>query len=184
MSEARPEDILGYPLENTSQNKNIVTQSSVRVDETVTTLEDKVTHIQAVINYWRAKITQNERVITLFCVITGILFSYAINKCTRNLDIPASVYWLSAALIISFALLLISDGSLPLIVLVRFAISVYFGHYFMMWVVSIDGHYFGWLTADVCRYPISVAVTAGVIAGIFIGYIAKSFEEIRAARGK
>ncbi len=184
MSEARPEDILGGWSENNSQSKSIVTQSSVKVDEGVKTLEDKVIHSQAVINYWRAKITQNEKAITFFCVIISILFSWAVNRCTGNFNIPSSVYVLSAIIILVVALLLIADGALPLIVLVRFVVAAFAGHYFMMWIVSIDGHYFGWLTADVCRYPISVDVTAGVIAGIFIGYIAKSFEEIRAARGK
>lgn len=183
MSEARPEDVLGYQPKGDNQNKNIVTKSSVKVDENVKTIEDKVINSQNLINYWRIKITKNEKTITFFCVMIGILFSWAINRCTGNLNIPSSVYVLSAIIILVIALLLIAEEALALIVLVRFAVAMFLGHYFMMWLVAIDGRYFSWFASEVCRYPVSVDVTAGIVAGIFIGYIAKSFEEIRAARG-
>lgn len=184
MSEVNPEDILRNKRDNNISDKRIVTQSSAKVDESVKTIEDKVLYGQDVINEWRLSITQNERGITLFCMIIGILFSYAINRCTGNINIPSSVYVLSAAIVLFAALLLIADGALPLIVLVRFAVSAFFGHYFMMLIVAIDGHYFMWFATDVCRYPFNIDVTAGIIAGICIGYIAKSFEEIRAVRTK
>ncbi len=187
MTEETPEDIFsqvdGGKKSNLPANRT-VTQSSAKVDESVKTLEDKSTYIQEFINYWRGKIMQNERIITLFCVIIGMYFSWAVNICTGNFDIPLSVYILSGVIVFVVALLLIAPGALPLIVIVRFAIFMFFGHYCMMWLVAIDGRAFGLLTTDVCRYPISLDVTSGVIAGVFIGYIFKSFEEIRAARGK
>ncbi len=180
-----PEDIFSQIDGNkTNLPAKTVTQSSAKVDESVKTLEDKSTNAQEVINYWRKKIMQNEEVITFFCVIIGMYFSWAVNICTGNYDIPPSVYILSSVIVFVVALLLIAPGALPLIVIVRFAIFMFIGHYFMMWVVSIDGHSFRFLTSDVCRYPFSFDVMSGVIAGAFIGYIYKSFEEIRAARKK
>lgn len=178
-----PEDIFSQ-IEGGTPNlpeKRAVTQSSARVDESVKTLEDKILSGQEIINEWRKKITQNEKAITIFCVLTGIIFSYAVNRCTGNLNIPPSVYALSVVVILSIALLLIADGSLPLVVLVRFAVSLFFGHYFFMWLVAVDGHSFRWLATDVCRYPVSVDLVMVFIAGSCAGYIGKSFEEIRAA---
>ncbi len=181
MSEANPDDILGYSQEVIPENR-IVTQSSAKVDEGVKTLEDKVISWQDIINYWRGKITKNKGFITVFCVVIGMFFSWAVNRCTGNFDIPISVYVLSAVIVVTTALLLIADGALPLIVLVKFAVAAFAGHYFMMWIASIDGHYFQLFTTNTCRYPFSVDMGMVFAAGSCAGYIGKSFEEIRAAR--
>lgn len=181
MSEANPEDILINSHENLPENR-IVTQSSAKVDEGVKTLEDKAIYVQGVANYWREKILQNEKLITFFCVIIGVFFSWAVNRCTGDFNIQASVYILSSIIVFAFVLLLIAPGPLPLMIIVRFAVAAFIGHYFMMWIVSIDGHFFHYFATDTCRYPFSVDMGMVFLAGSCAGYIGKSFEEIRAAR--
>ena len=184
--EETPEEIFSQ-IEGGKQKlleRKTVTQSSARVDEGVRTLEDKVIGWQEIINYWRSEVARKQTGITSFCIILGCFFSLAVNRCTGNLDISPPVYALCAALLLAGGFLLIADGPLRLIVLVKFTAAAFFGHYLMMWVISIDGHTWGLFTSDICRYPISIDVSVGVVAGTLIGYIWKSFEEIRAARGK
>jgi len=120
----------------------------------------------------------------MFFVLVGMFFSWAVNRCTGNFDISTAVYILSALIVFVIALLLIAPGALPLKVLVGFATSAFIGHYAMMWLVAIDGHFFKWFTSDTCRYPFSVEMLMVFLGGACAGYIGKSFEEIRAARGK
>ena len=86
---------------------------------------------------------------------------------------------MSGIIIISWSLLLITEGSLPLVVLVKFGVSIAAGHVAMMWIIAIDGHTWGLLTTDVCRYPLTTDSFMVWLVGGGSGYIAAKFEEIK-----
>ena len=186
MNEARPEDILGdeFPQGNNLPARRPVTNSSAKIDESVSSVAEKVEYWQNYINYWRKTITQNESVIIISCILFGIVYSYAINECTGNLGFPVYAYVLVGFIVASLSLLLIADGSLPLTVLVKFAVSVAFGHVLMMNMIAVDGHTFRWLATDVCRYPLTPDSIMVYIVGGGSGYLLAKFEEIRAAGKK
>lgn len=181
--EETPEEIFSQ-IEGEKQNlpaKRTVTQSSARIDESVSTVADKVEYWQEHINYWRKTITQNESVIIISCILFGLLYSYAINECTGNLGFPIYAYVLVGFIVIALSLLLIADGSLPLTVLVKFAVSIAFGHVMMMNIIAVDGHTFRWISTDVCRYPLTPDSIMVFVVGSGSGYLLAKFEEIRAA---
>ena len=80
------------------------------------------------------------------------------------------------------SLLLIADGSLPLVVILKFVSSFTVGHASMMILIAIDGHTWGLFTTDVCRYPVTTDAIMWVILGGSGGWILKSYEEIRLKR--
>ena len=180
-----PEDIFEQVHEGTGSNlpakqsNRNITKSSIRIDESVQTIEDKVTYWQELINHWRITIIQNERVIIIFCIVFGFFYSYAINECTGNIHIPAYSYVMIASIIVLLSLLLITEGALPLVVLVKFAISVAGGHVSMMLLIAADGHTWNLFTTAVCRYPISSDSIMVYLVGGGSGYIFAKFEEIR-----
>ncbi|MCK5612203.1 hypothetical protein KAR91_60590 [Candidatus Pacearchaeota archaeon] len=182
MSEARPEDILGNESYqgNNLPAKRPVTNSSAKIDESVSSVAEKVEYWQNYINYWRKTITQNESVIIIFCILFGLVYSYAINECTGNLGFPVYAYVLVGFIVAALSLLLIADGSLPLTVLVKFAVSVAFGHILMMNIIAVDGHTFRVLSTYVCRYPLTPDSIMVYIFGGGSGYLLAKFEEIRA----
>ena len=184
MSEARPEDILGgnsHQEGNLPAKRNVTTNTSAKVDESVSSVADKVEYWQEYINYWRKTITHNESVIIISCILFGLVYSWAINECTGNLGFPIYAYVLVGFIVIALSLLLIADGSLPLTVLVKFAVSVAFGHVLMMNIIAVDGHTFRILSTYVCRYPLTPDSAMVFILGSGSGYLLAKFEEIRAA---
>ena len=110
----RPEEIFEQ-IHNEGSSKNLparikqpLTQTSVKVDEGVKDFGEKVIRWQELINYFRVIISQNELIIITFCFLFGAIFSYAINECSMGFNIPASVYILSALLVLSGSLLIIA----------------------------------------------------------------------------
>jgi hypothetical protein len=184
MSDDRsPEDIFSQIEKGSSPNlpanRQTVTQSSKKVDEGVKTVEDKVIQWQQHINHWRLAITQNEQIIVVFCVLFGICYSYAINECTGNFHFPVYAYVTTIITIVSVSLLLIAPGELPLVTLVKFAVSIAFGHVAMMTLIAVDGHTWHWFTTDTCRYPITTDSIMVALVGAGAGYMFAKFEEIR-----
>ena len=76
---------------------------------------------------------------------------------------------------------MIADEALPLIILIKFIISAWLGHYGMMWIIALDGHTWQLFTSATCKYPISADLIFVFIVGSGVGYAGKTFEEIRAA---
>ncbi len=181
MSNPTPDEIFGQVIVKTKYlPTKTVTKSSAKVDESVKTIEDRVRNWQEILNNWRIAIIQNEQAIIILCIIFGIVYSYAINECTGNLNFPIYVYVLTGIIVALFSLLLITEGSLPLLVLVKFAVSIALGHYAMMWVIAVDGHTWEFFVVYVCRYPMTWESIAVYIVGGGCGYISAKFEEIKA----
>ena len=164
------------------QQSKAITQSTVKVDEGIKTVEDRVINWQVILNNWRITIVQIEPVIIVICVVLGWLLSYTVNKCTGVFNPPWYVYMMAGVIVISWFFLLITEGVLSLIVLVKFITATAAGHYSMMWVIAVDGHTFKFFTMNVCKYPIASDIISGLFPGLIIGYIFKTFEESRAGK--
>lgn len=164
------------------QGNNLITRSSEKLDDGVKSVEDRVYYWQDMINNWRITIMQNEQLIVSFCILWGLIFAYAINECTGNLNFPWYVYGLVVIIMVLCSLLLIADGSLPLVVILKFVSSFTVGHASMMILIAIDGHTWGLFTTDVCRYPVTTDAIMWIILGGSGGWILKSYEEIRLKR--
>jgi len=178
-----PEEIFSQVEKGSSPNlpakRQTVTQSSAKVDEGVQSIEGKVIQWQQHINHWRLAITQNEQTIIMFCVIFGACYSYAINECTGNLNFPVYAYVTTIITIVSIFLLLIAPDELPLVTLVKFAVSIALGHVSMMTLIAVDGHTWHLFTTDTCRYPVTTDSIMVFLVGGGAGYIFAKFEEIR-----
>lgn len=179
MSDTNPEDVfsqvegeseIDLPVEQDFKNK--ITAKSVKITDKVRTIEGISEYWQDILNNWRKAITQNEQIIIILCICIGIVYSYAVNKCTGNIDVPVYAYIMSGVIIVLISLLLIAEKSLPLLVLIKFGVSVAGGHLAMMYLVAADGHDWGLFTDAVCRYPVTtntlLAYTFGVGSGIII----------------
>ncbi|MCP4753980.1 MAG: hypothetical protein GY866_24105, partial [Proteobacteria bacterium] len=153
-----------------------------KASETVTTVDERVIKWQDVINQWRVTILQNETIINFVCLFAGIGYCYAINECTGQFEFPAIVYWLFGSLILTCCLLLISAGSMPLSVLVKFAVSGSVGHIGMMYLIALDGHYFQILAVAMCRYPATFEDLYKLAVGAGLGYLFAKYEETKELR--
>ena len=153
-----------------------VTSDSPKLDVGVKSVEDRLITWQERINDWRRKIIKNENIIIMFCVLTGAVFSYAINECTGDFDFPWYAYLMGFAIIALWSLLMITEGGLQLIVLIRFGVTLALGHYSMMWLVAIDGHSWHIFTFEICRYPMTQDLIAGFFVGIGSGFILAKFK--------
>lgn len=177
MVEKRPSDINGQLFSNDHERKQVsVSASSPKLDEGVRTIENKVRTGQDLINEWRIRIVKNEQAIIISCLLFGVLIAYAVNECTGDFDFPGYAYWMAGVIVFLLSLLLISGGSLPLIILIKFATSMVSGHLAMMFLIAIDGHGFGFFTTDTCRYPVTFDSITGCLFGVGIGYIAATFK--------
>jgi hypothetical protein len=156
--------------------KNTITATSSKIDEKVKTIEGKAQYWQDILNDWRKNITQNEQIIIITCFLIGAIYSYAVNKCTGNVDVPIYAYVMSGVIVIMMSFLLIADKSLPLLVLIKFAVSVAAGHLALMHLVAVDGHGWGWITSDVCRFPITTDKVLVWMFGIGCGVILTTFK--------
>ena len=184
LDEQKPSDILKQLGEETGVKlpAKTVTKSAAKVDESVSTIDDKVRGWQRTINHWRVVITQNERIIGVFCFIVGIMYSYSINECTRGIDFAWYVYFLFIALFVTLSALLIAEDELPFVVIVKFVASFTVGHFIMMFIIAVDGHSWMLISEKVCRYPATSDLAMGAVIGAFGGYLFKAFEEIRASK--
>ena len=183
MENETPADVFRQINEDSEPNlpaRQTVTKSSATVGEGVKTVEDRVRNWQIFINDWRISIIQKEDPIIIFCIILGGFYSWAVNECTGNFNVPFYAYVMSAIIIGFGALLLITEGSLPLVVLVKFAVAIALGHTGMMWAIAVDGHSFHFFTIEVCRYPLTTESFMVYLLGGGSGYIVAKFEEIRA----
>ena len=102
-----------------------------------------------------------------------------INECSGNVNIPGYTYMLVAVIVSLLSLLLIAEGSLPLVLLIKFAVSVAAGHVSMMFLIAVDGHTWHIISTEVCRYPITSDSVMVFLVGGGVGYIFAKFEEIR-----
>ena len=162
------------PVEQDHKNK--ITAKSVKIDNKVRTIEGITQYWQDILNNWRKTITQNEQIIIIMCIFIGIIYSYAVNKCTGNINVPPYAYVMSGIIIVLISLLLIAERSLPLLVLIKFAVSVAGGHLAMMYLVAVDGHGWGLFTDAVCRYPVTTNTIMAYIFGVGSGIIASNFK--------
>lgn len=182
-----PEDVFEQIFDDSKTTlpvqQKLLTPSTAKLDDGVKTVEDRVLYWQKMINHWRITIAQNEQVIIIFCIIFGLAYSYAINECTGNFNLPVYVYAMSIGLVFMASLLLIAEGGLPLLVLVKFGVSIATGHVAMMFLIAVDGHYWKLFVTDVCRYPVTTDSIMVFIVGGGAGYIFAKFEEIRSAGG-
>jgi len=185
MSDLKPEDVYDRLhgiqknlLENKGDSKNI-TRTSAKLDDGIKTIEDKVIYWQERINSLRISVMQNEQFVILFCILLGIVLAYSINECTGNIDIPAYVYVLIFLNLVWLSLLMIPEGSLPFIAILKLVSAYTVGHAWMMLMIALDGHFFKWFVTDVCRYPFTKDTIMWVILGAIGGYAVKSIEEIK-----
>lgn len=181
-----PEDLFDQLFEGKSSNlpaPRKYTKTTERVDKSIRTVEDRLMYWQTLLNNWRIAISQNEQIITVGCILFGLLYSFAINECTGNFEFPIYVYVLVGIIVIVTSLLLIAEGGLPLLTIVQFGVSLAFGHVSMMFLVAVDGHYWQLFTTDVCRYPVTTDSAMVFIVGGGAGYMFAKFEEIRATGG-
>ena len=175
-----PNDIFNqvYPGSSIEDGKEVVVSTksgSPMLDEGVKSVEERLMTWQERVNDWRKKIIQNEQVITLICVLSGMVYSYAINECTGDLDIAWYVYLMASVIVALGSLLVISEGGLLLIVLVKFGLAMSIGHYAVMWLVAVDGHYWAAFTYETCRYPMTPDLISGFIVGVGSGFTLAKF---------
>jgi hypothetical protein len=174
MNTQKPEDIFDqvYNKDQIPRNHSIsVDVENGAVDGSVKSIDNKITLWQELANEWRKAIIQNENIIISFWILFGLIYSYAINECTGNFHVPTYVYVMAGIIIMLVSLLLITEGSLPLLVLVKFGVSIAFGHVSMMFLIAADGHTFKIFTTDVCRYPITTDSVMIYMVGVGTGYI-------------
>ena len=178
MSKDSPEDIFNQVNGEVGTNLpaeedyNTITATSAKIDDKVRTIEGIAQYWQDILNDWRKMITQNEQAIILMCIVLGFIYSFAVNECTGNLDVPVYAYAMSAIIVFLVSLLLIAERSLPLLVLIKFAVSWAAGHLAMMYLIAADGHSWMIFTDNVCRYPVTtdsiMVYSFGVGSGIII----------------
>ncbi len=183
MDDKNPEDVFNQVeggseinVQESEVEKNTITATSVKIDEKVRSIEGLAQYWQDVLNDWRRTITQNEQAIIIMCIVIGSIYSYAVNKCTGNIDVPVYAYVMSGVIVILISLLLIADESLPLLVLIKFGVSVSGGHLSMMYLVAVDGHGLGLITSDVCRYPVTTDSILVWVFGVGCGIVIMSFK--------
>lgn len=145
------------------------------VNKNVKTVEEKVKSWQERVNQWRTAITRNETIIIILCMISGVLYSYAVNECTGNFNVPIYAYIMAIGMGLLCSLLLIAEGSLPLLLIIKFSASVVFGHFVMMFLIVADGP-IGFFTIASCTNPITSDTVLSWIFGSFTGYIAAHFQ--------
>lgn len=162
MSETKPGDLLDEVYGEGAKKRhqaNIVPvdveKHAAKIDGGVRTIEEKLTYWQEIGNEWRKAIVQNEHLISAFWFLFGMIYSYAINKCTGSFVIPGIAYLLSGIILVLLVFLMISEESLPLLSLIKIGLYGAFGHIMMMTAVAVDGHTWNLFTSDVCRYPFS-----------------------------
>jgi len=156
-----------------SQKKNLPV--STKPNKNVKTVEEKVKLWQEIANRWRTTITQNEKVIVIFCMLAGFVYSYAVNECTGNFDVPIYVYAMAFGIVILCSLLLIAEKTLPLLVLVKFSAAAAFGHVAMMFLIVADGP-IGVFTVATCSSPVTIDSVMVWLFGSGTGYIAANFQ--------
>lgn len=145
------------------------------INKNVQTVEEKVKSWQTRANQWRTTITQNEKIILIFCMLSGLAYSYTVNECTGNFNVPVYVYIMAFGILILCSLLLIADKTLPLLVLIKFSAAVAFGHVAMMFLIVADGP-IGLFTIAACQTPITIDSVMVWLFGSGTGYIAANFQ--------
>lgn len=150
-----PEDV----FKKTRQAKQPVTEPQldsipfINTGTKVKVVEDKITSFQEFATFWQRQFIQNEDAISVCCFGAGLIYSYAVNECTGDVNVPWYAYILGGVAAFLFWLLVIRESSLKLVVIIKFLTAFLFGHVFLMFAVALDSHYFGYFTFNVCRYP-------------------------------
>lgn len=141
------------------------------VDEKILSVEGKLEKAQAKATEWQRMLIQNETIVSVICFISGVIYSFAVNECTGDYDFPWYAVFFAALSASLFYLLLIREGSLQLVILVKFASYFFLGHILLMFLVAIDSHSWKLFTVYTCKYPFTSDFFMGTALGAMGGFL-------------
>jgi hypothetical protein len=141
------------------------------VDGRILAVDEKLTKIQVFATKWQRQLVKNETLLSFVCFFLGVIYSYAINKCTGDFNVAWYTYVLAIGWGISFSLLLIREGSLPLSIIAKFILIFLVGHVSLMFFVAADSQTFHLFTVNVCRIPFGWNELTWWTLGLLSGYL-------------